>query len=490
MVKWVRRWVVALSRWVTSSLRAQMAGFVFLALLVAFLLPQSLWLYGKLTGFGVTHETKYYYPSAEEVREKLQQLTVKLTRSQEVPLDQLEGEEEHFNELISDSSLSYALTDGEGRVLMGAGNLSEHRMDLHRFLRQVETQDEEPGDRPESREIAAVYPFTHLGEEYYLFGVKRVKGRPITYEIGNPVLSLVIGILGFLLTFVWLTRGKLGQIRALAQGMDRIAEGDFSLRLKERGRDELASLTSNINQMAARLETARERERAWEQNRMELITHISHDLRSPLTSMIGYLQVMRDNPDAEREEFLRYGGIALSKAQGLQRLIDDLFEYAKLTHPDTQMQRERISLTRLLEQLVEEASVSAEAKGIRLKTKLPDDPLMLTGDPSLLVRLFGNLLDNALYHGAGGPIQVHAIREGDWAKIRVANPVDDLDPALLERLFDTFVMGDASRGKGGSGLGLAIAHSATELHGGEIHVEGVEGEIQFHIRLPLARQGG
>ncbi|NWO08553.1 MAG: hypothetical protein HLX50_23445, partial [Alteromonadaceae bacterium] len=125
-------------------------GAVFLALLVAFLLPQSLWLYGKLTGFGVTHETKYYYPSAEEVREKLQQLTVKLTRSQEVPLDQLEGEEERLNELISDSSLSYALTDGEGRVLMGAGNLSEHRMDLHRFLRQVETQDEEPGDRPES----------------------------------------------------------------------------------------------------------------------------------------------------------------------------------------------------------------------------------------------------------------------------------------------------------------------------------------------------
>ncbi|QKI83213.1 HAMP domain-containing histidine kinase [Kroppenstedtia eburnea] len=200
--------------------------------------------------------------------------------------------------------------------------------------------------------------------------------------------------------------------------------------------------------------------------------------------------MMRDKPDADREELLHYGGIALSKARGLQRLIDDLFEYAKLTHPNPRMLRERISLTRLLEQLVEETSVSAEAKGIPLKTALSDDPLMLTGDPSLLVRLFGNLLDNALYHGTGGPIRVHAIREGEWAEITVANPVEDLDPALLERLFDTFVMGDASRSKGGSGLGLAIAHSAAELHGGEIRAGLVERELQFSIRLPLAGQGG
>lgn len=164
--------------------------------------------------------------------------------------------------------------------------------------------------------------------------------------------------------------------------MDQIAEGDFSLRLKEKGRDELASLTSNINQMAARLEVARKRERAWERNRMELITNLSHDLRSPLTSIIGYLQLMQHQPDAKKEELLQHGEIALNKSLDLQTMIDNLFEYAKLTHPNARLYRNQISLTHLLEQLLEETAILADTKGISLEHKLLEDPLIMIGDPS------------------------------------------------------------------------------------------------------------
>lgn len=161
-----------------------------------------------------------------------------------------------------------------------------------------------------------------------------------------------------------------------------------------------------------------------------------------------------------------------------------MFEYAKLTHPDVRLRKERISLTRLMEQFLDEASPLMTEKGIRLERELPEDPLLLAGDPSLLARLFENLLDNALRHGQDGWIRVQAVREGKAARITVANPAKELNFDLTH-LFDTFVTGDASRSKEGSGLGLAIAKSVTELHGGKIHAVQVQGEIRFIIWLPL-----
>jgi signal transduction histidine kinase len=495
MGKTLRRWVSAPWRWITSSFRVQMAMAVVLSFFVAvFTVGIGMQLFDaqepKMDGQPPAGSIAPP-DSREEISQS--QYGLSLTYGLKLRLRELASELQANPQISSDRwkdisrpPFSWALTDDRGRVLVRVGEMPGDRIDVHAFLQRVESSSRSAGDSSEG-EIAAYYPFEMKGEARYLFGVQRLGEMPVHREEHpmRPLLILSASLAAFLVSYIWLTRGKLSQIRDLAKGMDRIAEGDFSFRLKEKGRDELGSLITNINRMADRLEENRERERAWERNRMELITHVSHDLRGPLTSIIGYLQLMRDKPELEKEELLHCGGIALNKSLGLKRMIDDLFEYAKLSHPNVRLHRKRISLTRLLEQLLEECFVLTEEKGVRLQKELPEDPLVLDGDPVLLARLFENLLDNALRHGQGERIRVVAVRSADWAAITVANPAEELDPSLLERFFDTFVTGDASRREGGSGLGLAIAKSVVKLHGGEIGAEQKAGELRIHIRLPL-----
>ncbi|PTM59378.1 HAMP domain-containing sensor histidine kinase [Desmospora activa] len=463
--------------WIVSSLRIQMIGFVVISLLVAIIAPYSFF----LLGIGVTEKNRYYYPSQQEVQREL--MLIKKRNLVSEPLNK--KKRKLLDRYSHDNSLSLALTDEQGKVLLHTRTLSAEPIDIHSFLQRMETQTEDPSDHPEKREIVTVYPFAADGKKRYLFGVKTAEGQATTYRIGNPVLTVPAAILTFLFTYLWLTRRKLNQIRELAHGMDRFAKGDLSFRLHEKGRDELASLSSNINRMAERLESAWEREQAWKRQRLELISNVSHDLRSPLTSIIGYLQLMKDKPNLERAELLAYGGIALNKSRGLQRRIEDLFEYAKLTHPDVRLRKESISLTHLLEQLLDEASPLMTEREIRLERELPKDSLLLDGDPSLLARLFENLLDNAIRYGKDGWIRIQAVPEGKMARITLTNPVKELDPELVSRLFDTFVTGDASRTGEGSGLGLAIAKNVTKLHGGEIRADYAKGEICFTVWLPL-----
>ncbi|PMB01444.1 histidine kinase, partial [Fischerella thermalis CCMEE 5273] len=154
---------------------------------------------------------------------------------------------------------------------------------------RVIQQDDSPGDEPELREIYALYPIRYQGREHYLIARHRSTGRKQEYLRGEPLVSTVVGTIAFLLCYWLLTRKKMRQIRMISRGVGEIARGQLHTRVAVMGRDELASLASHINRMANQLEANRSREKQLEAERSQWIAHASHDLRTPLTSVIGYL---------------------------------------------------------------------------------------------------------------------------------------------------------------------------------------------------------
>lgn len=222
----------SLYKWLTSSLRIQMIGFVVISLLVSIFATYSFfWL-----GIGVTEKNRYYYPSPEEVHRELL-LANELDLLPATSADHVdESKREELYKFSEKYSLSLALTDAQGRVLLRVGDMPTEQVDLHSFLRRVETQLVEPSDRPEKRKIAAVYPLAANGEKYYLFGVKSAEGRAEAYRLGDPYVSVVAAVSAFLFTYLWLTRGKLNQIRELARGMDRFTKGIYPFGWKRKGR--------------------------------------------------------------------------------------------------------------------------------------------------------------------------------------------------------------------------------------------------------------
>lgn len=225
-----------------------------------------------------------------------------------------------------------------------------------------------------------------------------------------------------------------------------------------------------------------------EQRKNNLIVYLAHDLKTPLTSVIGYLTLMRDEPELSPELRSRYTGIALEKAERLEDLINEFFEITRFNLASMVMETQRISLSRMLEQLCDEFSPILKDKGLSWKTEI-DDETEIICDPDKLERVFDNLIRNAVnYSYENSRIYLSMKKLPETAKIVVRNSGKTIPPEKLSRIFDQFFRLDSSRASatGGAGLGLAIAKEITELHGGSISVESENEKIIFTVLLPLS----
>jgi signal transduction histidine kinase len=241
--------------------------------------------------------------------------------------------------------------------------------------------------------------------------------------------------------------------------------------------------------MAAELQRTIEEERRAERTKSELITNVSHDLRTPLTLIMGYLRLLKDRNYEGEEQARHYLDISFGKAEKLKQLIEDLFEYTKLSNHGVPLRLETVCLNELLDQLAEEYVTAAENERLYLSRQLPAERLFVHMDPDKMIRVFENLLTNAIkYSLKPGEVRVRMACAGQRALVCVANRGEPLSAEQLERLFDRFYRIDSSRSSetGGSGLGLAIAKSIVESHGGRIWAESEQGEIRFWVELPLA----
>ena len=223
-----------------------------------------------------------------------------------------------------------------------------------------------------------------------------------------------------------------------------------------------------------------------EQRKNDLIVYLAHDLKTPLTSVIGYLTLLRDEPGLSPEFRARYTGVALDKAERLEDLIDEFFDITRFSLTHLELERRPIDLTRMLQQVADEFKPQLSEHGLTCALALP--PSLICGcDPDKLARVFDNLLRNAChYSDPGTQVEIAAAIEEHTVLLTFTNRGATIPPEKLERVFDRFFRLDSSRAArtGGAGLGLAIAKEIVELHGGTISAHSGDGLTTFQVALP------
>lgn len=227
-----------------------------------------------------------------------------------------------------------------------------------------------------------------------------------------------------------------------------------------------------------------------EQRKNDLIMYLAHDLKTPLASVIGYLDLLRDAGELPEELRAKYLAIALGKAQRLEDLINDFFEIARFNLSNITLQYSRINLTRLLEQLVYEFRPMLQEKNLTCHLHIEED-VMLKCDANQIQRVFDNLLRNAvIYSYEDEEIDIMAELQEDSIVLTFANHGDTIPESKLSRIFEQFYRVDHARstGSGGAGLGLAIAKEIVELHGGTIRAGSEDERIWFVVTLPIVNQ--
>lgn len=224
-----------------------------------------------------------------------------------------------------------------------------------------------------------------------------------------------------------------------------------------------------------------------EQRKNDLIVYLAHDLKTPLTSVIGYLTLLQEAPELPADLRARYTGIALDKAQRLEELINEFFDITRFNFTSLVLETEHVSLSRMLEQITWEFRPILAEKQLEWQLDLEPGVEMVC-DPGKLERVFDNLIRNAVnysYPGTAICLEMHS--RGEMAEIQLTNRGRTIPPEKLEHIFEQFYRVDSSRGSrtGGAGLGLAIAREIVERHGGNISAASQEETIRFVVRLPL-----
>jgi two-component system sensor histidine kinase VanS len=249
---------------------------------------------------------------------------------------------------------------------------------------------------------------------------------------------------------------------------------------------EMRFVEENLQTVQRTLEEQRAEAELAEQKKDELILYLAHDIKTPLTSVIGYLSILDENKDmdtAQREKCVRIG---LAKATRLEKLINEFFEITRFRQADITLSKSRIDLHYMLIQLVDEFTPQLQACLVEIQIHMPED-IYLYGDADYLARALQNILKNAVaYSDANSVISISAQRIGEKVKITVSNIGDTISPEQQAHIFEKFYRADEARqgNTGGAGLGLAIAKNIVALHGGTITVESENRNTTFTILLP------
>lgn len=329
-------------------------------------------------------------------------------------------------------------------------------------------------------------PFYHFWISFYHF-IEELTKRSKWLSPEFIFVTLFIIIDGLILYWRILRRYRQHLLKHIIDELHFIAQGNYDHRIPFELGGDLGRIIDSINILVESTMNALEEERRIEQSKDELITNVSHDLRTPLTSILGYLNLIEAKEYDSEAECAHFSHIAYVKAQQMQSLVDDLFEFTKMRSTSVQLSLMQFDMLQLLIQVAISFELEAEAQGITIDVISPNESLWMCGDNEKLVRVFSNLISNALHHGHQATIiQLIAKEHDGQIQITVRNNGEKIPKTALPHLFDRFYRVEMSRSQttGGSGLGLAITKSIILLHQGTIYASSNDQWTSFFITLP------
>ncbi|MBQ3390072.1 MAG: HAMP domain-containing histidine kinase [Firmicutes bacterium] len=311
---------------------------------------------------------------------------------------------------------------------------------------------------------------------------ERILGR----YFSHPNLVLVGVFVAWVLVDALMFQRQVRLMDKTIRATEMLAYGDTGeIRLPR----SLKKLQDELNMVRRQMLRAKQDETEAEQKKNDLIMYLAHDLKTPLTSVIGYLNLLRDNPELSIEKKTEYAGIALDKAERLEELIGEFFDITRLTMTTMTLQPEKRNLSMMLEQIMYEFQPILEEKGMYWRAMIQPN-VVCYFDPDKMERVFENLIRNAINYSYDNTELVMGMKvAGNMVRIRLMNHGATISEEKLKHLFEQFFRVDNSRSTdtGGAGLGLAITKEIVELHGGRIRAASKDETVSFMVELPLKR---
>ena len=416
------------------------------------------------------------------------------------------GEVIHYM-MVFNPAIEIYLLDGEGTILAffaePGKEVTEDRVDLEPIRRFVSGGEAPPiyGDDPRGagarKHFSAApisladgstgYLYIVLRSTLYDMAAGRLKEKYLASALVRAlVLSILsVGIVGLIL-FPLLTR----RLQRVARSVRAFEQGNYDRRLEASAKDEIGELARAYNRMADTIAANLEKLKQTDSLRRELIANVSHDLRSPLTSIQGYVETLLMKQDSlSRKQFQDYLQIILSDATMLNELVHELFELSKYEARQIEPSLERFSLTELIQDVVVKYKPRADEQEVALRAILPEKLFFVMADINMIERVLSNLIENALGHTPpGGQVIAQLQEREEQARVRVIDSGKGITENNIPFIFDRFFSSgrdSASSGRG-SGLGLAIAQKIIGLHGSRIQVNSEPGRgSTFYFELPL-----
>ena len=295
---------------------------------------------------------------------------------------------------------------------------------------------------------------------------------------------LIIWVIGILVLLYRLLKKVFGYIDEVGKATEDLVNKDVEyIELP----DELEEIQKRMNHLKRESEKNEKLAKENEEKKDELIVYLAHDIKTPLTSMIGYLSILDEIDDMPKKKQKNYISIALDKSYRLEDLINELFDVARFNSEKIVLEKEELNLNLMLEQIIDDfyPTLREVNKSIKLNY---DEPISINGDSDKLSRVFNNLIKNAIsYSKEESEIVINLKKDNNNAIVEVINKGKQISKEKLSKIFEKFYRLDSARTSrtGGSGLGLAIAKDIVELHNGTIIAESNEEETTFRVTLPL-----
>lgn len=338
--------------------------------------------------------------------------------------------------------------------------------------------------------LAFIYYFVILNKQGPQGAIRNVNiSSVLSMNSLSLILCLVLGVIVFAITFILLELRRERRLTEIFEAVQRIASGNISKEIQIDTMDEFSTMADNLNRMQIKIKELIENERNSEKTKNELITNIAHDLRTPLTSIMGYLEILVNNDKLTEEQRKEYVRIAYEKSNKLGELIEDLFSYTKVSLNAMSLKLDNFDIIFLLNQLIEEMYPLFEKNNLSFEYSSNVKSLEIVADPKLLSRLFENLLNNAIKYGKDGKrilIRLHKVDDEEFY-VSIINYGNIIPKESLDKLFERFYRVDESRNSAvsGTGLGLAISKNIVDMHRGHISVSSNKKGTEFRVRLRI-----